>query len=60
MRFSTGPQRFHRTPAPLLGQHNHEVLCGLGLADDEIDELEDQGIIGTVPAGLGIRTTKTG
>lgn len=60
MRISTGPQRFHRTPAPLLGQHNHEVLSGLGLGDDEIGELEDQGIIGTVPAGLGIRTTKTG
>ena len=60
MRFSTGPQRFHRTPAPLLGEHNDEVLSALGLGDDEIDELEDQGVIGTAPAGLGIRTTKTG
>jgi crotonobetainyl-CoA:carnitine CoA-transferase CaiB-like acyl-CoA transferase len=60
MRISTGPQRFHRTPAPLLGQHNYEVLSGLGLGDDEIAELEEQGIIGTAPAGLGIRTTKTG
>ncbi len=60
MRISTGPQRFHRAPAPLLGQHNYEVLSGLGLGDDEIAELEEQGIIGTVPAGLGIRTTKTG
>ena len=60
MRISTGPQRFHRTPAPLLGQHNREVLSGLGLGDDEIAELEDQGIIGTAPAMLGIRTTKTG
>ncbi len=55
LRISTGPQRFHRPPAPLLGQHNHEVLSGLGLGDDEIAELEEQGIIGTVPAGLGIR-----
>ena len=60
MRISTGPKRFHQTPAPLLGQHNREVLSGLGLGDDEIAELEDQGIIGTAPAGLGIRTTKTG
>ena len=30
-RFSRGPERVHRTPAPLLGQHNHEVLTELGL-----------------------------
>ena len=60
MRISPGPQRFHRTAAPLLGQHNHEVLAGLGLGEDEIAELEAQGIIGGSPAGLGIRTTKTG
>ena len=60
MRIAKGPQRFHTTPAPLLGQHNREVLSALGLGDDEIAELEQQGIIGTVPAGLGIRTTKTG
>src|SRR6185503_3621572 len=56
IRISTGPQRFHITPAPLLGQHNREVLTELGLGDDEIAELEDQEIIGTAPAGLGIRT----
>jgi crotonobetainyl-CoA:carnitine CoA-transferase CaiB-like acyl-CoA transferase len=60
MRISTGPKRFHRTPAPLLGQHNHEVLAGLGLSEAQIAELEDARIIGTAPAGLGIRTTKTG
>lgn len=60
MRISTGPRRLHTSPAPLLGQHNHEVLSGLGLGDEEIAELADQGIIGTAPAGLGIRTTKTG
>jgi crotonobetainyl-CoA:carnitine CoA-transferase CaiB-like acyl-CoA transferase len=60
MRISTGPARFHRTAAPLLGQHNREVLSGLGLSEDEIVDLDDQGIIGTAPAGLGIRTTKTG
>ncbi len=60
MRMSTGPGRFHKAPAPLLGEHNHEVLSGLGLGDDEIAELAEEGIIGTAPAGLGIRTTKTG
>ena len=60
MRISSGPRRIHRTAAPLLGQHNYEVLSGLGYSDDEITELEDDGIIGTAPAGLTIRTTKTG
>jgi crotonobetainyl-CoA:carnitine CoA-transferase CaiB-like acyl-CoA transferase len=60
MRISSGPRRIHRTAAPLLGQHNHEVLSGLGYSDDEITELEDEAIIGTAPAGLTIRTTKTG
>jgi len=60
MRISTGPQRFHRTPAPLLGQHNHEVLAELGLDDEEIADLQDKGVIGTAPAMRGIRTTKTG
>ena len=55
-----GPQRFHRTPAPLLGQHNHEVLSGLGLDRRRDRRLEDEGIIGTAPAMRGIRTTKTG
>jgi len=60
MRLSSGPQRFHRAPAPLLGEHNREVLSGLGLSDAEITELEEQGVIGNAPAGLTIRTTKTG
>lgn len=42
-----------RSPAPTLGQHNREVLAErLGLGDDELDELERQGVIGTRPAGL--------
>lgn len=49
MRLSGGPDRFHTWPAPLLGQHNHELLAELGLTDAEIADLEAAGVIGTVP-----------
>lgn len=36
------------SPAPTLGQHNHQVLSGvLGLSPTEIEDLERSGIIGT-------------
>jgi crotonobetainyl-CoA:carnitine CoA-transferase CaiB-like acyl-CoA transferase len=44
--------RFERTPAeirmgaPLLGEHNDEVLGELGLSDDEISTLKSEGIVG--------------
>jgi crotonobetainyl-CoA:carnitine CoA-transferase CaiB-like acyl-CoA transferase len=50
---SRGPDRIHVRPAPLLGQHNHEVLSELGLSQKDIDELESQGVIGTAPAMHG-------
>ena len=50
MRFSGGPCSFHTRPAPLLGQHNHEVLAQLGLTDSQIAELEADGVIGRTPA----------
>ena len=50
MRSSGGPERIHTRPAPLLGQHNHEVLAELGLTAAEIAELEADGIIGQAPA----------
>ena len=59
MRFSPGPTR-STAPRTAAGEHNGEVLAGLGLSDDEIAELEDDGVIGSAPAGLTIRTTKTG
>jgi crotonobetainyl-CoA:carnitine CoA-transferase CaiB-like acyl-CoA transferase len=49
MRFSGGPGLFHTHPAPLLGQHNHELLAGLGLTVSEIADLEADGIIGRTP-----------
>lgn len=51
MRFSGGPCQFHTQPAPLLGQHNHELLTELGLTDQQIGELEVEGVIGRAPAG---------
>lgn len=50
MRFSGGPHKFHTAHAPLLGQHNHELLSGLGLSDPEIAGLEADGVIGSAPA----------
>lgn len=35
--------------APILGQHNREVLREAGLTDGEIDELEAKGVIGSQP-----------
>ncbi len=38
-----------RSAAPLLGQHNHEVLSEGGLSAEEIAQLEEKGVIGTRP-----------
>jgi crotonobetainyl-CoA:carnitine CoA-transferase CaiB-like acyl-CoA transferase len=46
MRFSSGPERFHGRHAPLLGEHNSELLSELGLTRSEIGALEADGIIG--------------
>ena len=46
------PFKFSRTPsqadipAPLLGQHNEEILCGrLGYARQEVEEMKREGVI---------------
>jgi hypothetical protein len=37
----TGP-----SPAPLIGQHNHEVFCGeLGISTDALVALTAEGVI---------------
>jgi len=50
-----GADRIHTQPAPLLGQHNREILIELGLSDKDIAELETEGVIGTAPAMHGTK-----
>jgi crotonobetainyl-CoA:carnitine CoA-transferase CaiB-like acyl-CoA transferase len=50
MAFSMGPERLHRRHAPLLGEHNAEVLAELDLTGDDIATLEANGVIGRAPA----------
>jgi crotonobetainyl-CoA:carnitine CoA-transferase CaiB-like acyl-CoA transferase len=45
-RIAPGPVDHHRFPPPTLGQHNDEVLRGLGLTDTEIDDLRARKVIG--------------
>ena len=46
-----GPARHHRFAAPTLGQHNDEVLGGLGLSGDELNALRRDRVIGERPMG---------
>jgi crotonobetainyl-CoA:carnitine CoA-transferase CaiB-like acyl-CoA transferase len=51
MRFSGGPDRWFRRPAPTLGEHNEAVLGDeLGLSRAELDALRADKVIGDRPA----------
>jgi len=41
-----------RHAAPVLGQHNAEILRELGLGDDEIENLIAENVIGDLPKGV--------
>jgi len=45
-RITPGPARHHRFAAPTLGQHNDEILSGLGLSGDELAALRRDRVIG--------------
>ena len=45
-RFSNTPTSF-RLPAPSLGADSHQILGHLGLSDNEIEQLEHEGITST-------------
>jgi crotonobetainyl-CoA:carnitine CoA-transferase CaiB-like acyl-CoA transferase len=48
-----GHSRFITRPAPLLGQHNLEILCGeMGLTEEQVSVLLTQGVIGHRPRGV--------
>ena len=48
-----GRDRWIERPAPVMGEHNTEVLGGLlGLSDDDLTALSEHGVIGDRPAGV--------
>ncbi|WP_052343635.1 CaiB/BaiF CoA transferase family protein [Bacillus massiliigorillae] len=52
VKFS-GQRLEHRSPAPLLGQHNEDVLKNiLNLSDEEVVKLVNADVIGNVPLGV--------
>lgn len=57
-RRARGPERVHRRPAPLLGQHTVEVLTSIGVTDEELAALREAGVIGDVPDAAKGRESK--
>ena len=42
-----------RTPAPTIGEHNHEILVDdLGIDEERYGSLRDAGVIGDRPLGV--------
>ncbi|HEX3706418.1 MAG TPA: CoA transferase [Mycobacteriales bacterium] len=54
MTFSRGPARRHHRHAPLLGEHNSELLSEVGISAEEIAALEADGIIGRSVSSAGV------
>lgn len=50
-RWPGAPERLTSRHAPLLGEHNEEVLGSIGLSADDLARLEAAGVIGTKPKG---------
>ncbi|MGO9381861.1 MAG: CaiB/BaiF CoA transferase family protein [Mycobacterium sp.] len=48
-RITPGPGRHHRTAPPTLGQHNDEILRGIGFSGDELATLRAERVIGERP-----------
>jgi crotonobetainyl-CoA:carnitine CoA-transferase CaiB-like acyl-CoA transferase len=48
-RLSRGPARLHRRHAPLLGEHTVAALRAVGLSDDDLAQLDADGVIGRTP-----------
>ena len=51
-RITPGPARHHRFAAPTLGQHNDQILSGLGLSGDELAALRRERVIGEKVANV--------
>ena len=51
LHITPGPARHHRFGAPTLGQHNDEILGGLGLSSDDLDALRRDHVIGEQAMG---------
>jgi crotonobetainyl-CoA:carnitine CoA-transferase CaiB-like acyl-CoA transferase len=45
-------RQWHRTPAPTFGQHNTDVLSGLGISSQELAGLQMRGVISDRPLGV--------
>jgi crotonobetainyl-CoA:carnitine CoA-transferase CaiB-like acyl-CoA transferase len=53
IRLERRSSRWFDRPAPTLGEHNREVLCGLaGVDEARFATLADDGIIGSRPKGI--------
>ncbi len=50
-RITPGPAHHHRFAPPTLGEHNDEVLSGLGLSGDELAALRRDRVIGEQVSG---------